>query len=78
MIKVMNQGAPRVKKVKQQALTREFELLAMKDKETVVDFAAKLSRIVNQIRELGKELKEEVVVVNLLRSLPMMFNHIVP
>lgn len=77
MIRVVNQEAPRVKKAKLQSLTRELELLIMKDDESAVDFAGKLSRIVNQKRGLGKNLEEESVVAKPLRSVPAKFDPIV-
>ncbi|KAJ0970052.1 hypothetical protein J5N97_022929 [Dioscorea zingiberensis] len=69
-LKTMYLGAERVKKAKAQTLKTEFEIIRMKESETIYDFAIRLTGVVNQIRGLGETLKESVVVEKLLRTIP--------
>ena len=48
------EGSSRVKSVRLLALKREFELLKMKDSDSVKEYSSKLMEIVNQIRILGE------------------------
>lgn len=52
-LKVMFMGADRVKTAKIQTLKAEFEVLSMKETDSVDDFAAKLNNIVSNVRALG-------------------------
>lgn len=49
-IKMLYQGADRVKKVKIQTLKAEFEALTMKDDEMIDDFYMKMNRIMTNTR----------------------------
>ncbi|KAJ0975708.1 hypothetical protein J5N97_017673 [Dioscorea zingiberensis] len=69
-LKTMYLGAERVKKAKAQTLKTEFEIIRMKELETIDDFAIRLTGVVNQIRGLGETLKESVVVEKLLCAVP--------
>ncbi|XP_058003613.1 uncharacterized protein LOC131180039 [Hevea brasiliensis] len=77
MLKMMNQGADKVKEVRSQTLWREFEALRMGDFENVDDFSGKLTIIVNKLRNLGNTVEEERVVKKLLRSVSSKFLQIV-
>ncbi|KAF2324029.1 hypothetical protein GH714_006285 [Hevea brasiliensis] len=77
MLKMMNQGADKVKEVRSQTLWREFEALRMGDSENVDDFSGKLTIIVNKLRNLGNTVEEERVVKKLLRSVSSKFLQIV-
>ena len=72
-LKTMCLGAERVKKAKVQTLKGEFEIMQMKDNETLDDFCMKLSGIVTNIRALGEEVQETYVVKKLLRAVPQRF-----
>lgn len=72
-IKILCQGAEKVKNAKVQTLKAEFEALTMKDSEQLDDFCMKLSGLVTNIRSLGEEMKEAYVVKKLLRAVPTRF-----
>ncbi|KAL8127875.1 hypothetical protein AgCh_014714 [Apium graveolens] len=72
-IKVMCQGADRVKKARVQTLKAEFETLRMNDGEQLDDFYMKLNGLVSTIRALGEEMHESYVVKKLLRAVPSRF-----
>lgn len=72
-IKVMCQGAERVKTAKAQTLKAEFESMTMKDNETIDDFSMKPNGLVTNIRALGEEVAESYVVKKLLRAVPSKF-----
>ena len=50
-------GAERVKEAKIQTLKIEFEIMNMKESETIDDYAARLTEVVNKIRTFGDKLK---------------------
>lgn len=72
-IKILCQGADRVRKARIQTLKTEFESLNMKDNEPLDDFCMKLNGLVTNIRALGEEINESYVVKKLLRAVPMKF-----
>ncbi|KAL8127880.1 hypothetical protein AgCh_014722 [Apium graveolens] len=72
-IKVMCQGADRLKKARVQTLKAEFETLRMNDGEQLDDFYMKLNGLVSTIRALGEEMHESYVVKKLLRAVPSRF-----
>lgn len=72
-IKIMCQGADRVRKARIQTLKAEFESLRMDDTERLDDFYMKLNGLVSTIRALGEEMKESYVVKKLLRAVPSRF-----
>jgi len=67
------EGSSRVKYVRLLALKREFELLKMKDSDSVKEYSSKLMEIVNQIRILGETFPDQKVVEKILVSLPDKF-----
>ncbi|XP_055814687.1 uncharacterized protein LOC129884413 [Solanum dulcamara] len=67
------EGSNRVKSVKVLALKREFELLKMKDSDSVKEYSSKLMDIVNQIRILGENFPDQKVVEKIMVSLPDKF-----
>jgi len=67
------EGNSRVKYVRLLALKREFELLKMKDSDSVKEYSSKLMEIVNQIRILGETFPDQKVVEKILVSLPDKF-----
>ncbi|XP_021603216.1 uncharacterized protein LOC110608303 [Manihot esculenta] len=77
MLKIMNQGAEKVKEVRTQTLWREFDALGMSDSETIDDFSGKLTIIVNKLRSLGNIVEDEKVIKKLLRSTSSKFLQIV-
>ncbi|XP_021605753.2 uncharacterized protein LOC110610179 [Manihot esculenta] len=77
MLKVMNQGAEKVKEVRTQTLWREFDAVKMGDSETIDEFSGKLTIIVNKLRSLGNTVEDEKVIKKLLRSTSSKFLQIV-
>lgn len=67
------EGSNRVKSVRGLTLKREFELLKMKDSDSVEEYCSKLMEIVNQIRILGENFPDQKVVEKILVSLPDKF-----
>lgn len=76
-LKMMCQGADRVKKEKVQTLRTEFESLDMKDNDLLDDFYLKLNGHVKHIRALGEEMNESCVLNKLLHVVPSKFLQIV-
>ena len=67
------EGSIRVKAVRLLALKREFELMKMKDAETVKNYTGRLMDTVNQMRLLGDVVEEQKVVEKIMVSLPQKF-----
>ncbi|KAH7571725.1 hypothetical protein JRO89_XS04G0125900 [Xanthoceras sorbifolium] len=63
----------RVKTVKLLTLKREFEMLKMKEGESVKDYSSKLSQLVNQMRLYSEVVEESKVVEKMLIGLPDKF-----
>jgi hypothetical protein len=67
------EGSSRVKTVRLLALKMEFELMKMKDNESVKDYSGRLMDVVNQMRLLGKAFTDHKVVEKLMVSVPQKF-----
>ncbi|GJV76825.1 zinc finger, CCHC-type containing protein [Tanacetum coccineum] len=67
----------RVQQAKQQTLKSEFEMLQMKENESVDSFTTKLTSIVNKAASLGLTYEDSVVVRKLLNAVPDKFLQIV-
>lgn len=72
-LKTMFMGADRVKTARVQTLKAEFEILSMKDTETIDEFTVKVNNVVSNIRALGDKIEEDYVVKKLLRAVPSKF-----
>jgi hypothetical protein len=75
-ITLSNIGVDRVHKAKASSLKCEFDSLTFNDGESVDDFSACISRIVNQLTVLRVEYKEEDIVRQFLLALPPKFEQI--
>ena len=62
------QGSERVRSVKLLTLKREFEMLRMKEGETIKQYSSKLIELVNQMRLYGAQVVEKILI-----SLPEKF-----
>jgi hypothetical protein len=71
------QGSTKVKRAHLQALRREFEVLAMKESESVSDYFARTIAIANRMSVQGETLQQVAVVEKILRSMPAKFNYVV-
>jgi hypothetical protein len=67
------EDSSRVKIVRLLALKREFELMKMKDNESIKDYSSRLMDIVNQMRLLGKAFTDHKVVEKIMVSVPQKF-----
>ncbi|RZB68411.1 Retrovirus-related Pol polyprotein from transposon TNT 1-94 [Glycine soja] len=71
------QGSVKVRAVKLQSLRRDFELLKMKESETVKDYYSKVKEIVNQMRAFGEDILDKKIVEKILITMPQKFDPIV-
>ncbi|KAJ8751610.1 hypothetical protein K2173_016861 [Erythroxylum novogranatense] len=63
-------GNERTKNMQVLNLIREFEMLKMKESETIKEYSDKLLGIVNKVRLLGKDFSDERIVQKVLVTLP--------
>lgn len=70
------QGNTQVKKVRLQTFKREFENIRMQEYEAVGDYCVRVKAIIDQMETLGEEVKPEVVVKKVLRTLLHKWDHI--
>lgn len=71
------QGSTKVKRAQLQTLRREFELLGMKEEESVMEYFARTLTIVNKMKTHGEQVSETTVVEKILRSMTTKFNYVV-
>ncbi|XP_060671820.1 uncharacterized protein LOC132803256 [Ziziphus jujuba] len=64
------QGNKRTKNMQVLDLIREFEMLKMKETETIKDYSDKLLGILNKVRLLGKDFSDEGITQKILVTLP--------
>lgn len=62
-------GSTKMMSVRRQTLRQKFEVLQMKEEETVQQYITRVLAIVNQIKGLGFELTDEEVVSKVMRSM---------
>ena len=71
------QGSEKVRLIKLQTLRREFELLNMKDSETIKDYYSKIKGIINQMRAYGENILDKRIVEKILISISRKYDSIV-
>lgn len=76
-IKSIHVGHDRVCETNLQTLCKAFEALEMGDTESVDTFTTRLNKMVSSIRALGDEVKELMVVQNILQAASARLMHIV-
>ena len=69
----MYMGSDRTRQMQVLNLKREFEVLRMKENESIKEYADRLMVVVNKIRLLGEDLTHQRVVEKVLVSLPKRF-----
>ena len=70
----MNVGMESINKAKIQMLKREFEMLTMREEDSVADITAKLTRLVARMRSLGEKIAEGIIVSKLLHATPAKYD----
>ncbi|GKV28744.1 hypothetical protein SLEP1_g37756 [Rubroshorea leprosula] len=71
------QGTTKTKRQQLQALRSEFEILRMKEGETVTDYFSRTMAIVNKLRTHGDKTQDVTVVEKILRSMTPKYNFVV-
>lgn len=70
-------GNERVKRSMLQKLRRDFEILEMKDGETIPEYFGRVLTISNQIRSNGEQIEDVKIVEKILRTLTDRFTYVV-
>ena len=73
-LKIIYEGASKVKESKIQTYKGNFEILKMKEEENIREYLLRVYEVFNDIRGLGGKLKEREVVSKVLRTLPMKYD----
>lgn len=73
VFKTTYEGIASVKQSKLQLVNTDFELLRMKDKESIVEFHARVQELANRAIVLGEPFPQSKLVKKILRSLPQRF-----
>ncbi|GAU31045.1 hypothetical protein TSUD_214810 [Trifolium subterraneum] len=71
------QGSNKVKRAQLQALRKEFEMLHMKDNESVDAFFSRTLAITSKMTAHGETMTQTIVVEKVLRSMSSRFNYVV-
>ncbi|KAK3003670.1 hypothetical protein RJ639_018271 [Escallonia herrerae] len=71
------QGSSRVKRAQLQALRRDFEVLQMKDGESITSYCARTIEISNKMRFHGEKMEDVTIVEKILHSLTTKFDYVV-
>ncbi|XP_038689952.1 uncharacterized protein LOC119988827 [Tripterygium wilfordii] len=67
------QGSERVRQQRLLTLKREFEMLKMKESDSVKSYSTKLIELVNQMRLYGEEVQDHKVLEKIMINLPERF-----
>nr|GEW00401.1 zinc finger, CCHC-type [Tanacetum cinerariifolium] len=76
-LKTRHKGEERVQQARLQTLKSDFEMLHMKEDETIDTFTTKLTTLVNKAASLGHIMKDETLVRKLLNVVPDRYLQIV-
>ncbi|GAU16533.1 hypothetical protein TSUD_167640 [Trifolium subterraneum] len=71
------QGSTKVKRAQLQALRGEFEILRMKEDESVSSYFGRVLSTVNKMKIQGEAVEQSTVVEKILRSMTSKFNYVV-
>lgn len=75
-LKTKYQGNECVKRAQLQRLRREFEVLEMKETETITNYFARVLLVATDMRNLGEEMQDTKIVEKILRTLSEKFTYI--
>lgn len=64
-------------KAQLQTLRREFEVICMKNNETVDEYFTRTLVVANKMAAQGENLEQTAIVEKVLRSMTMKFNYVV-
>ncbi|GKE84005.1 zinc finger, CCHC-type containing protein [Tanacetum coccineum] len=76
-LKIRHIGEEIVQQARLQTLKSDFEMLHMKEEETIDTFTAKLTILVNKAVSLGHTMEDETLVCKLLNAVPNRYMQIV-
>jgi len=71
------QGSTRVKRAQLQSLQCDFEVLRMKEGESVNTYFARVLSIANKMKAHGENMSETIITEKILRSMISKFNYVV-
>ncbi|KAL8155814.1 hypothetical protein AgCh_001014 [Apium graveolens] len=72
-LKELYKGKARIKRMQVLNLKRDFETLAMKEKDTIQDYYDNLMGVFNKMRLMGEDVSDSKIVEKLFVSLPERF-----
>ena len=76
-MKAKYQGNKRVQSAQLQRLRRDFEVLEMKEGDTITEYFSRVMVVANDMRNLGEDLPDDKVVEKILRTLVEKFTYVV-
>lgn len=71
------QGSTRVKRAQLQALRKDFELLQMKEEESMNSYFARTLNIAKSMKACGENMQENAITAMILRFMTTKFNYVV-
>lgn len=76
-MKAKYQGNKRVQSAQLQRLRRDFEVLEMKEGDTITEYFSRFMVVANDMRNLGEDMPDDKVVEKILRTLVEKFTYVV-
>ncbi|XP_047163745.1 uncharacterized protein LOC124833332 [Vigna umbellata] len=70
------QGSDEVRNVKLHSLRREFELIRMKESETIKEYYSRIKEIVSQVRAYGENIIDKKIFEKIVISIPQKYDAI--
>nr|XP_027191521.1 uncharacterized protein LOC113787151 [Cicer arietinum] len=76
-LKIKYQGSERVQREQLQRLRRDFEILEMKENETITEYFSKVLLVATEMRNMGEDMQDNKIVDKILRTLSEKFTYVV-